>query len=379
MKKKESLIIIIIGVFLFIQLGSAQTWEGTKRLTWTSGYSDSVEAAVDSNDYIHLIWVDETPGNPELYYRKSTDGGTTWTTKRLTWTSGDTSRPSLAIDSNNHLYLVWFDDTPGNDEIHYKRSTNGGASWTTKRLTWNSGYSSLPSIAVDSNNHIYMIWQDDTSGNGEIYYKKSTNGGTSWTQQRLTWNSDFSGGPQIAIDSNNHFNLVWHDNTPGNVELHFKRSTNGGTSWITQRCTWNSGNSYYPDIAVDSNNHIYVVWYDLTPGDSEIYFKKSTNGGTSWSQQRLTWLSDSSYNPSITTDTSNYIHVVWKEKNPGNHEIYYKRSTNGGTSWTTKRLTFSSGGSNNPKVVTDSSNHIYVFWSDSTPGISEIYFRKGIQ
>ncbi len=47
-----------------------------------------------------------------------------------------------------------------------------------------------------------------------------------------------------------------------------------GATWTTQRLTWNSGNSYKPTIAVDSSNHIHVVWHDDTPGNREIFYKK---------------------------------------------------------------------------------------------------------
>ena len=39
------------------------------------------------------------------------------------------------------------------------------------RLCWNSGESVLPRIAVDSGSGVHVIWEDDTPGNGEIFYK----------------------------------------------------------------------------------------------------------------------------------------------------------------------------------------------------------------
>jgi len=96
-------------------------------------------------------------------------------TKRLTWNSGDSYFPAIAIDSNNNLHVVWHDWTPGNWEIYYKRSTDGGLSWgATKRLTWNSGNSLYPGIAIDSNNNLHVVWCDYTPSNYEIYYKKGT-------------------------------------------------------------------------------------------------------------------------------------------------------------------------------------------------------------
>lgn len=49
---------------------------------------------------------------------------------------------------------------------------DGGASWATKRLTWNSGQSSYVNICVDSSDNIHVVWNDDVPGNYEIYYKK---------------------------------------------------------------------------------------------------------------------------------------------------------------------------------------------------------------
>jgi hypothetical protein len=64
------------------------------------------------------------------------------------------------------------DRTPGNYEIFYKRSTNQGGTWKTKRLTYNSGDSYDPGVAVYTYNNIHIVWEDDTPGNDEIYYRK---------------------------------------------------------------------------------------------------------------------------------------------------------------------------------------------------------------
>ena len=121
-----------------------------------------------------LVWYDDTPGNLEVYYRKTTNGGKTWSpTERMTWTSGDSRHPVIAGDSTDAVHVVWDDDTPGDDEIYYKKSTNGGTTWSTvQRLTWTSGSSRYPAMAIDADDAIHVVWQDDTPGKNEIYYKK---------------------------------------------------------------------------------------------------------------------------------------------------------------------------------------------------------------
>jgi len=70
---------------------------------------------------------------------------------------------------------------------------------------------------------------------------------------------------------------VWIDNSPGNLEIFYKRSTDGGTSWsAAKRLTYSSGSSWDPNIATDSGNNIHVVWYDNSPGNLEILYKEGT-------------------------------------------------------------------------------------------------------
>jgi hypothetical protein len=73
-----------------------------------------------------MLWSDDTPGNVEIYYKRSMDGGTTWTAfpasdPRFTMTSGDSWCPDIAVDSSDNLHIVWDDDTLGNQEIYYKK------------------------------------------------------------------------------------------------------------------------------------------------------------------------------------------------------------------------------------------------------------------
>ncbi len=380
--KRLQLTLLVVGLFLFVQAAQAD-WTPAKRLTWTSGGSYSPAIAVDSSGNLHMVWYDETSGNLEVYYKKSTDAGAAWSTsQRLTWNSGNSRLPAIAAGSSANLHVVWCDDTPGNYEIYYKKSTDGGATWSTsQKLTGTSGASYCPVIAVDSSGNLQVVWYDSTPGNNEIYYKKSMDAGATWSpSQRLTWNSGASWHPVIALDSSGNPHVVWYDDTPGNLDIYYKKSTDGGTTWPTsQRLTWTSGASYSPAIAIDSSDNLHVVWDDYTPGYPEIYYKKGANEGASWApSQRLTWTSGSSHAPAIAVEFPGNLHLVWYDDTPGNPEIYYKKSTDGGATWTTgQRLTLTSGSSESPSISVDSSGNIHVVWMDKTPGNMEIYYMKG--
>jgi len=285
--------------------------------------------AFSSPGNLHVVWNDNTPGNSEIFYKKSTDGGATWSAdQRLTWSSGDSSHPAIAVDSFGHIHLFWFDNTPGNYEIYYKKSADGGATWASnRRITWTPGTSERPDIAVDPSDNFHVVWQDNAPGNMEIYYVNSTDGGATLTRrQRLTWTAGES-EMATALASDGTVHVVWYDDTSGNREIYHKKTMDLGESWTkSRRLTWNSGQSYCPSMSADSSGGLHLVWVDSSPGNFEIYYRKTTDGGTNWSvAQRLTWNIGDSDIPAIAVDPSDNLHVVWIDSTPGNLEIYYRK------------------------------------------------------
>jgi hypothetical protein len=67
--KRIGMLILAIGVAFFAHVVRAD-WTPAKRLTWNSGTSQYPVIAVDSSDKLHVVWVDDTPGNLEIYYMK---------------------------------------------------------------------------------------------------------------------------------------------------------------------------------------------------------------------------------------------------------------------------------------------------------------------
>ena len=378
--------ILIIFIFLFV-IGNftAQAWSPRIRLSWNTGNSNNPVVAIDSSSHIHVLWGDYSYGNAEILYKKSTDLGTNWSAlQRLTWNSGDSVFPNMAVDSNDHIHVVWYDSTYGNDEILYKKSTDSGNTWSAVvRLTWNDGDSCRPAIAVGPNDNIHVVWDDNTYGPEEILYKRSTDGGNTWSAvERLTWTSMDSYHADVAVDSSNNVRVVWNE-VANNSEIMFKRSQDDGLTWDSRvRLTYTSGSSYMSHLAINVAKVIFLVWYDKTPGNFDIYFKKSQDGGQTWSSPaRLTYNSGDSVSPCIHVDSPSTLHVAWVDNTPGVYEIYYKGSTDGGSTWSAlERLTWNSntgGGASGPCLTADNENRVRIVWADISQGSNnEIYFKR---
>lgn len=378
--------LFFVSIFQF----SLHAWIASKRLTWNPEASGYPVVAADSLGTIHVVWSNELSAEPsEIYYKRSTDRGTNWSgINRLTWNSGFSSSPCIAVDSGNGVHVVWEDDTPGGiSEIFYRDSTDAGNTWSAlKRLTWNAEYSISAAVAAGSGNGVHVVWCQFVSGKSfEIFYKGSSDGGTNWSGiNRLTWNTNKGGSswsPSVTVDSLNRIHVVWYGRTTATdyFEIFHKQSTDGGSSWSAlNRLTWNSLDSIGPSITADSANNIHVTWEDDSPGNREIFYKKSTDGGSTWSGlSRLSWNSGWSTFSCIASYQNVDIYAVWSDNTFGNSEICYKRSMDSGNTWSAlTRLTWNAGSSDNPVIAADSLNVVHLVWMEKTPGNYEVFYKN---
>ena len=107
-----------------------------------------------SETNIHVVWLDSTPGNFDILYRRFTDGGSTFPNiiKNLSDNAGASRDPDIAITGGN-LYVVWANDVdpmPGVDEILYRTSSDNGVTFSSllTNLSVNAGDSRFPAIAA---------------------------------------------------------------------------------------------------------------------------------------------------------------------------------------------------------------------------------------
>ena len=83
---------------------------------------------------------------------------------------------------------------------------------------------------------------------------------------------------QIFANGNELYG-VWRDNVLGNNEIMFSKSTDLGNSFDSPiNLSQNNGSSAFPRLVV-SNSNVYIVWYDYSPGQSDIFFAKSNDKG----------------------------------------------------------------------------------------------------
>jgi hypothetical protein len=317
----------------------------------------------------------------------------------------------LAVDGNGVIHVVWSEDDPLYDEIHYGSSTDGGATWscsTADRLiSFNDGEGVFDTceIAIDSQNNIFVVWSEDEpepSGQNEIMLSYSTDGGATWSGSAADvvisdpLQDDTSNYPTVVADLNDTIHVVYNktEAVSGAAKIHTTRSTDGGVTWSAvsggDQVITSTANNYADsnaDIGVDSSGTLWVSYkkYLGTGVGSQMYITKSTDGGVTWSgttaETAISTLFNIASLPQICVDSSDNIHVVWyasdETASPYHYEAYHTHSTDGGVTWSgnsgPQMISYESGTDDNsafyPKIAADHCGNVTVAWDEQPIGV----------
>ena len=332
---------------------TTRTWTTTEDLSSEStALAAKPSIAVDGSENVHVVWEDLTDddgqGDRDIYYKRwnVTTGAWTTTFNVSTESTALAEKPSVAVDGSENVHVVWEDNTnddlEGDADIYYKHWNATTLAWTTtfNVSTESTGNSAKPSIAVDSSGKVHIVWQDFTDHDGEadwdIYYKLYNPITDYWTTtfNVSTESTTHSVESSIAVDSTGIAHVVWEDNTDhdgeGDKDIYYSRwnvTSRDFTKFETVSST-STGHSYYPSITSGSSMNIHVVWYDSTDHDGEvdndIYYKRFDALWKQWTifEDITPDNAGSASYPSIAAESTGNAHVAYRS---AGYDIHYKR------------------------------------------------------
>ena len=234
--------------------------------------------AIDRFGAIHIAYIDSD--NDILRYATNTSGQWVLTTLgSATYDNDDHRGTAIVIHPvTNAVHIVTStNDNTYRDLVHH---TNETGSWVNTIITntlWDEGHD--PSMAMDSDGNIYVAYYCD-DGCSDLRMSSRING--VWQNETIAGNVASSGsnwniGAQsdIAIDSQDTIHIV--SNYVSNRRVYLHSGTPG--SWTETELTSGS-TSWWPTIAIDSNDVLHVAYHKEAPNRDLMYM---TNASGSWS------------------------------------------------------------------------------------------------
>ena len=297
-----------------------------------SGNQYKPDIATSSNGNFVVVWEDDNDNNGSYDIRArglSSDGCEVFSDMVVnTLTSGQQKKPAIAMDSNGNFVVVWEDDNDNNNsyDIYVKGfNSNGTQRFAYFRVnTVSSGQQLKPAIAMDSNGNFVVVWEDDNDNNGsyQIFARGFNSNGTQRFAD-ITVNTVGSGQqkrPDVAMDSNGNFVVVWQDDNDNND--YYDIMARGFNANGTQRfadITVNSvasGQQYSPKIAMDPNGN-FVVAYEDDNNNNDTYDIKARGFNANGTQRFADFIvntnhSDNQVHPAIAMSPNGNFVVVWE-------------------------------------------------------------------
>lgn len=356
--------------------------------------ADSHIASSGSTAY--MTWTSETSDGviSKIMFAKTSDGGITFDSRK---TLSDDSGAHFALFSDiavsgDNVYVVWTDVTNSESDILFIKSTDGGDSFTQpiKLNDGNPPDGSRPRIAVSGSN-VYVVWVDRaccpnvSDLDSDIYVAVSTNDGATFSSPINVYNNPETGSfvPSIAASGANVY-IAWRDDAdfnPGNSKIFYVKSSNAGSSFSSPVTLANPMSSN-PDIKVSGNN-VYVVYsqrtFDGTTDVRNVFLVKSSDGGNNFgSPILLRTSSDPQGNIRMDVD-QDILAITWQARIQDSVQVLFIGSTNAGNTFT-EPISLSdslSGLQSSLSDVTISGQNVYIDWTSGTLPESDIYFDAG--
>jgi len=312
----------------------------------------------------------------------SSDGGATWGQTSLPFFSTDSfhSDPTVDWTSDGTAWATTIGIKGNTLKMRAYTSTDGGATWTydntfsgnqrstDKQIMWADHSSTSP-----YKDYIYVCWHNGTP----LYVNRRTGPSGSWGTATQVSGSESSGtaiGCDVKTNSAGDAFAFWPTTTNRRVVV--AKSTNGGASWGAGVVVATTYDGY--DIGVPSfnsrraliyisggayktatRNEVYASWTDLSgetgctaasnePGSSvtsscktRIWFSRSTNGGTSWSSPIMInnqASKNDQFNQWLAVDeTTGQIGVMYYDTvgDAGRlkTDVWFQASSDGGVTW----------------------------------------------
>jgi len=358
-------------------------WEPDVRLTNdpANSFLCGQQCIAAVGDTLHVIFNDDRTGRYEVYYTRSLDAGVTWDSA-VRVSPGDSNRifSATVAASGAEVHISWEGRNYGS--LQYRRSTDGGVTWLPETALVVSPSCGTPFLSADGD-RVGLVWGDGRDGNwnGELYYKQSGNGGSSWTADtRLTVDTDSVLDKEacLAVCGNRRY-IAWTrgDWNTGDNRAWLIRSTNDGVSWEPRRPVTADTTKQNQAMVAAVGSHVHTCWWDGRPGGYGIWYRGSTDNGATWSAEQ--YLADTLYGsdyPVIAAAGGN-VYVAYRAWPGGQFVIDYRGSTDNGQTWSAE-TTLTTAAGMGTAVLAAAGTRAHLILYDNRDGNFEIYYKRNL-
>ncbi len=342
-----------------------------------------------ANGGAYIAWKDWRNGtaNPDIFLQRiNKKGEILWVINGLNICTDlkDQSTPNLIEDNQGGCIVAWSDWRSGIERDLYaqKVDSNGVIQWPLNGvvITNKTNREHNEKIITDGAGGCIVFWEQQFGGLWDIWGQHlNASGQPLWTAGGIPM-ANIAGNkinPKVQTDKNGGAIVTWQDERSGNYDVYAQRvSAAGDLLWGNTGIAIAIAPNVQTTPKIDPDpitKGVYICWIDKRNGiDYDIYAQRVDSNGTAlWAANGIPVCNatqDQSAQDILSNAKTNGLIVVWKDKrNALDLDIYAQRiSPQGNIMWGANGVTLASGAKDqlNPNICPDDYGGAIVVYVD---------------
>lgn len=346
-----------------------------------------------------IAWQDFRSGNVLDIYaqRVNSSGYIQWMANGVAICTGRTSltMSQMIPDGTGGAIIAWYDRRNATNDIFAQRVGGGGAvAWTANGVTVcaAAGSQTNPMLASDGATGAIVAWQDQRSGNWNIYAQRVNAVGT------VQWAADgivlcdaalSQTSPQIISDGSGGAIIAWtdHRNALDDDVYAQKIDASGNPLWAANGAAVvasMTGNQRNCRLVPGGSGEALIVWIDYRSGGADVYGQKiDANGNPLWTLNGVAACAATGNQVTLQlmSDGSGGAVATWEDERNGTGawDLYAQRlNANGTMAWATNGVAICRATANQttPQLGPDGWGGAIITWKDERAGNADIYSQR---
>lgn len=303
--------------------------------TYTTSFQSSESAAMHSDGSFIITWYSngqDPDGSGGVYaQRYDKNGNVLGSEFRVNvTTTGTQINSDIAMDGSGNFIIVWQDERAGtnSDDIYARRFNSDGTPIDVADFiinTHTTGVQENPKVVMDTDGDFVVVWDGvgsiDGSGVFAALFDENANIQLGGQIQVNTSTPSTQKDPDVAMDSDGNFTVVWDGNGTGDAAGVFRmRYDNTGSTLDGSEVRINSITTDIqesPSIGMNDNGDTIIAWEsEAQDGDDDgIFAKRYNNAGTALDVSEFqvnTYTTSYQLHASAAIDEDGDYVIIWR-------------------------------------------------------------------
>ncbi len=259
--------------------------------------------------------------------------------EQVSLAGGTPAAPAVVAAADGAFVLAWESRDGPACELLVARRAAGGAWGSPVRLDDDPAASPLePRLAAGPDGRVVAAWQVADDG---VRVRESPDGGRTWRPSRPAADGGPATLPAVLVDSRGRTVVAWEDRRDGDRDIRVRILGDGEPRASVRAGTDRAGaaSSFHPGLAAPAPDILLVLWWDDRSGLSDLYVRRSTDGGAGWDGPEVRLDpgppgASASHAARFAEVGTEAVVVAWEEVGPtGGTRVLQRRSADLGATW----------------------------------------------